>query len=147
MQKRPITLILAIAAAAAFGTASAQDTPPADPGPMTQEQRNAIREAHRAQWEAMSEEERAIFREERRAMMVERRKAAKERWEAMSEEERAAFREERRQRADERRAEMRKRYDNMSEEERQALRDRKRQHRPGVGRGKRGGFSKRGGRW
>lgn len=68
------------------GFALAQDAPEGDSVRPTPEERQAEREARRAEWESMTDAERTAAREARRAQ-------AKERFEGMSEEERQAWRE------------------------------------------------------
>ncbi len=104
---------------------------------LPQEERDTIRERMRAnrpgggdrtamreRWASMSDEERAAFKEQRKAEKAERR----QHWESMSEEERAAVRAERK----ERKAARREHWKSMSDEERAAAR-----HKMGKRKGKR----------
>ena len=99
-------LTLTIATLMTMGTVYAQEDPPDDPRGMSTEERQAAMDARHAE------------REARRA-----------KWESMSDEERAAVREKREQRMAVRRAERRERFDNMSPEEQQAVRERMRDRR------------------
>lgn len=104
-------LTLTVATLMTMGTVYAQEDPPDDPRGMNTEERQAAMDARHAE------------REARRA-----------KWESMSDEERAAVREKREQRMAVRRAERRERFDNMSAEEQQAVRERMRDrkaNRPG----------------
>ena len=92
-------LILAAAALMTMGSAVAQDGPQREPREMTTEERDAAREARRARWETMSDEERAAFREKREQRMAERRAERRERFENISPEERQAMRERKRERS------------------------------------------------
>ena len=86
-------LLLAIASLMTMGTVYAQEDPPDDPRAMSAEQRHAQREARRAAWENMSDEERAVVREKRDQKMAKRRAERRERFDSMSPEERQAARE------------------------------------------------------
>ncbi len=91
-------LFLAAATLLTMGTAVAQDDPQREPREMTTEERDAAREARRARWENMSDEERAAVREKREKRMAVRRAERRERFENMSPEERQAMRERMRER-------------------------------------------------
>ena len=86
---------------------------------MPEEERNALRERRRAQWDAMSEEERQAARGRMSDRRMGKRGAMKENWKSMSEEERAAAREQ--YRLD--REEHRRARENMSEEKKAAARE------------------------
>ena len=99
---------------------------------MSEEQRQAHREAMRQSMQNMTPEEReahrAAMREKMQRMSPEEREAhraaMRERMQSMTPEEREAHR-----------AEMRERWEGMSEEERAAMREKRRQHKPGKGDG------------
>jgi hypothetical protein len=59
------------------------------------------REARRAEWEAMTPEERQAAKEERKAALKERRSSQREKWENMTDDERTAAKEARRARFEE----------------------------------------------
>ncbi len=91
-------LLLATATLMTMSTAVAQDNPQREPRDMTAEERDAAREARRANWENMSDEERAAVREKREQRKAVRRAERRERFESMSPEERQAMRERRQER-------------------------------------------------
>jgi hypothetical protein len=93
-------LLLATVAIMTMGTAVAQDNPQRERQEMTSEERDAAREARRAEWENMSDEDRAAVREKRKQKMVKRRAEMRERFENMSPEEQQAARERMRDRRD-----------------------------------------------
>ena len=82
------------------GNALADDATATDPRQMTEEEREALRAERRAEWEAMSDEERAAAIEQRKARRDAHRAEARQRWENMSDEERAAHRERMQKRRD-----------------------------------------------
>ena len=124
---------------------------------LSPEERQGLAQQRRAQWDAMTPEERDVARKEMRKLREENRAAMREHWESLSEEERAAARAERKAQwesmsDEERKAAMKKRqkkqakqrkamrehWDSLSEEERQAIRDRQREHRKAAPGGKGG---------
>jgi hypothetical protein len=102
MRHTKILVLLAIASLFVMGTAIAQEDPANDRQQMSAEERQAAREARRAEWENMSEEERAAARAQREEAGQERRAATRERMENMSDEERQAARDRMKKRADQR---------------------------------------------
>jgi len=90
---------------------------------MSDDERTAMREKWRAEYENLPEEEKMAIREQRAANQKGRaggrdREAMRQRWDAMSEEERAAAKERRNAQNEKRRAQ----WESMSEEERAAAR-------------------------
>jgi hypothetical protein len=107
------TLLLVSACLFVFGSAQAQEA--TDDSQVTNEARQAERDARRAQWESMSNEDRAAARakrDEARSADGRDRDEMRRRAANMSEEERQA---------------MRERRANMSDEDRAAMRDRRQQ--------------------
>jgi hypothetical protein len=91
---------------------------------MSDDERNAMREKWRAEFEQLPEDQKMAIREQRAANRNGKnrgrdREAMKQRWDAMSEEERAAAKERRRAQSDKRREQ----WESMSEEERAAMRE------------------------
>jgi len=102
---------------------------------MSADERTAMRDKWRAEFEQMSEEQKAAIREQRQGNRGAKkrgrdREAMLQRWESMSEEERTAARAEYRANGEKRRA----KWDSMSEEERAAVREKRGEYkgqRPG----------------
>ncbi len=97
---------------------------------MSGDERAAMRDRLRAEYDALPEEEKQAIREQRALRREGRvrhrnRAAMRERWESMSDEERAAAKDRRRARQDQRR----QRWESMSDEERAAARERREQRR------------------
>ena len=97
---------------------------------MSPDERAAMQEKWRGEFENLSEEEKQVMRQQRSAARGDRernrdRDAMRERWESMSDEERAAMKERRKAKEVERRA----RWEAMSEEERAAAREKRAQHK------------------
>jgi hypothetical protein len=97
---------------------------------MSDDERNAMREKWRSEYDQLPEDQKTAIREQRAANRDGKsrgrdREAMKQRWDSMSEEERAAAKDKRRARDDERRA----RWESMSEEERAAAREKRGGHK------------------
>jgi len=126
------TLLLVSASLFVFGSAQAQEA--ADDSQVTNEARQAERDARRAQWESMSDEERAAARakrDEARGRDGRDRDEMRRRAENMSEEQRQALRQRRENMSNEERAAMRERR-----QQRDAARNSQRQRPAGKGRPK-----------
>ena len=95
MQHGKTRIIITLTSLLMAGAALAQETPPANPGDMTPEQRDAMREQRREAYENMTDEERQAAREKRRENKQARSAERRDRWESMSDEERQAARERR----------------------------------------------------
>jgi colicin import membrane protein len=96
---------------------------------MSDDERNAMREKWRAEYEQLPEDQKMAIREQRAANRGGKnrgrdREAMKQRWDSMSEEERAAAKERRRAQSDKRREQ----WESMSEEERAAMREQRGGH-------------------
>ena len=100
---------------------------------LSEEERQLLREQKRAEWQAMSAEEREAARLEMQKNREKNRAAMRQNWENMSEEERAAAREKYKARE----AQRRETWKNMSDEEKAAARQRMQQQRS-TQKGKRG---------
>jgi hypothetical protein len=100
---------------------------------LSEEDRQKLREQKRAEWQAMSDEERRAARDRYQRNREKNRAAMRENWDNMSEEERAAAR----QQYKEREAQRREIWKNMSDEEKAAARQRMQEQR-GMKKGKRG---------
>jgi hypothetical protein len=95
---------------------------------MSDDERNAMREKWRAEYDQLPEDQKMAMREQRAANRDgsgRDREAMKQRWDAMSEEERAAAKDRRRAQDDKRR----QRWESMSEEERAAMREKRGGHK------------------
>ena len=96
---------------------------------MSDDERSAMRDKWRAEFEQLPEEQKAAIREQRQAKggggnRGRDREAMRQRWETMSEEERAAAKEKYRANGENRRAN----WESMSEEERAAMREQRGKH-------------------
>ena len=100
MRYMKLILLLATVAIMTMGTAIAQDNPPRERQEMTSEERDAARGARRAEWENMSDEERAAVREKHKQRMAKRKAERRERFDNMSPEEQQAARQRMRERRD-----------------------------------------------
>jgi hypothetical protein len=126
------TLLLVSACLFVFGSAQAQEA--TDDSQVTNEARQAERDARRAQWESMSDEERAAVRSQRdeaRNRGGRNRDEMRQRMKNMSDEERQAMRQRRENMSDEERAAMKKRRQQGN-----AARNSQRQRPSGKGRPK-----------
>lgn len=95
---------------------------------LSAEEREALRAERRAQWESMSDEERAAAGDRKRAHRAEHRAAMHEHWQSLSAEEREAALQKHRERVEQRR----QHWDSMSREDKAAARQRFRDHRGGL---------------
>jgi hypothetical protein len=100
---------------------------------LSEEDRLQLREQKRAEWQAMSDEERRAARDRYQRNREKNRAAMRQNWENMSEEERAVAR----QQYKEREAQRRETWNNMSDEEKAVARQRMQEQR-GMKKGKGG---------
>ena len=100
---------------------------------LSEEDRQKLRDQKRAEWQAMSDEERRAARQRYERNRDANRAAMRQNWENMSEEEREAAR----QQYKERKAQRREIWNNMSAEEKEVARQRMQEQR-GTKKGKRG---------
>lgn len=89
---------------------------------LSEDERQALKKQLRAQWDAMSEEERAATRREQAERRAANKEAQRKQWDAMSEEEREVARAQR----EAQKQKQREIWKNMSDEEKAAVRQRQR---------------------
>ena len=98
---------------------------------LSEDERQALRKQLRAQWDAMSEEERTVARRDQADRRAANKEAKRKQWDSMSEEEREAARTQRETQKQKRR----EIWNNLSDEEKAAARQRTRDTQGQTGRG------------